>query len=55
MRSVTRGLLEVDVIVHFFDKPLFSSDLVLSFVYEIVILMSNHTHNRHTRGGGELE
>ena len=52
MRSATRGFSEVAVIGHFFDKPLFSSDLVLVFMYTMMILMSEHTHNRHAMGEG---
>ena len=50
MRYATRGFLEVDVIGHCVDETLFSSALMLAFLYEIMILMSDHTHNRHTRG-----
>ena len=46
------------MIVHFVDKPVFYSDLLLTIVYAMMILMYEHTHNRHTRGesrwgGGE--
>ena len=41
------------VIVLCVDKPLFSSYLILAFVYAIMILMSKHTHNRNTRRGYE--
>ena len=34
------------------DKPLFFSALLIVCVYAMTILMSEHTHNRNTRGGG---
>ena len=34
------------------DEPLFTSDLILAFVYEMMILMSEHTDNSHNRGKG---
>ena len=35
-----------------FMIPMFSSVLLLAFVYKIIILSYDHTQNRHTRGGG---
>ena len=33
-------------------SPLFSSAVLLSFVYEMMRLSYEHAQNRHTRGGG---
>ena len=52
IRSATRGFLEVDAIGHCVDEPLFFSTLLLAFIYAMVILMSEHAHNIHTRGEG---
>ena len=38
----------MSVIVHCFDKTLFSSTLMLDFVYVMMIFMYGHTQNRHT-------
>ena len=50
MRSENIFLLEVDVIGCCIDDAMFYSALLLAFVYEMMILMSEHTHNRHIRG-----
>ena len=42
----------MDVVGCCIDKPLFSSVLMLNFMYEIMILMFEHTYNRQIRGGG---
>ena len=34
----------------FVYEPLFSSSLLLTVVYEMMILMSEHTHSRHISG-----
>ena len=34
----------------FIGDTLFSSDLMLTFVYEMMILIFEHTHNRHIKG-----
>ena len=52
MRSTNIGFLEVDVIGRYIDKNLFSSDRILAFLYTMIISMSEHTHNRHTRVEG---
>ena len=44
----------MDVICCFVDNPMFPSALMIYFVYAMMILMSEHTHNRHTRGGMEV-
>ena len=36
------------------DYPLFSFDILISFVYAIMILNSDHVHNRQTRGKGAV-
>ena len=51
MRSSTRGLLEVDVVGCCVDETLFSSALLITVVYEMMILLSEHAHKRHVRGG----
>ena len=52
MRSSTRGFLELAVVGCCVDKTIFSSTLVLTPVYEMVISMSEteNTHNRKIRG-----
>ena len=40
------------MIGHCVYKHLFSSSLLFDFVYAMMILMSEHTHNIHTGGGG---
>ena len=52
MRSVTRVFLEVYVIIHCIDKPLFFFDVLKSFVYAMAILFSEHTHSRQNMGRG---
>ena len=52
MRSATRGLLEVAVMVLYVDEPLFSSNILIAFVYAMTIFMSENTHNMYTRGEG---
>ena len=32
------------------DEPMFPSALLLTVVYSMMRLMSEHTHNMHTRG-----
>ena len=44
--------LLVAVVFHFVDEHLFSSDLMIAFVYAIIILNSEHAHNNYTRGEG---
>ena len=34
------------------DDTLISSDLLLDFLNEMMIIKSEHAHNRHTREGG---
>ena len=42
----------MSAIVRCVEKPLFLYALMLDFVYEMIILMSEHIHNRNTVGGG---
>ena len=48
--SVKRGLWWLAVVGCFVYEPLFSSDLMLNFMDALMILMLEHTHNRHIRG-----
>ena len=50
MRSAARGFWEVSVLHCWVDENLFSSALLLTIVYAMMILMSEHTHNIHIRG-----
>ena len=50
MRSATRGFSEVAVVGCCVDEPLFSSALLITIVYVMMILMYEHTHNSHIRG-----
>ena len=48
----------MDVVGCFIYEPLFYSDLILTFMYAMMILMSEYTHNRHNKeerrwGGGD--
>ena len=33
------------------DEPLFASDIMFTFMYSTMIVMFEHTHNRHIKGG----
>ena len=50
IRSATRGFLEVDVIGRCIDEPLFTSALLLAFVYAMLRLSSEHSQSSHTGG-----
>ena len=54
MSSATVGLLVVAVIGYFVDKPLFSSALLVAFVYAMMILMSEHAQNSYRTSAGLL-
>ena len=54
MSSATVGLLVVAVIGYFVDKPLFSSALLVAFVYAMMILMSEHAQNSYRTSTGLL-
>ena len=41
------------VIVHCVDETMFTSTLMIVFVYETMILVSDNTQNRHNRGEGK--
>ena len=40
----------MDVVGCCIYEPLFSSDLIIPFMYEIMILFFEHTHNRQIMG-----
>ena len=50
MRSANRDFREVAVAGCCVDEPLFLSALLLTFVYAIMILMYENTHNMNIRG-----
>ena len=50
MRYATRELQEGVLIVICVEEPLVYSTILFDFVYAIMILMSDHTHSRNTRG-----
>ena len=50
MRFATRYFLEVDVIGRGVENTVFSSALMIDFVYEMMVLIYENTYNSHTRG-----
>ena len=52
MRSEIRGLLEMAVIGHCVYNPLFYSDILISFLYAMMLLIYLHSQNNQSGGVG---